>query len=44
MMIVTGGQPTEDMMVVTFQSQTNATKKKAVMPIFPLVTTAAPNT
>ncbi len=35
------GQPTEDM---TFASQINATKTAAVVPIFPILTTAALNT
>jgi hypothetical protein len=44
--IVTMGQCTEENqdMVVTFTSQTNATKTKAVMPVFPGLTTAALNT
>jgi hypothetical protein len=41
--IVTMGQLTE-MVVVTFTSQTNATKTTKVVPIFPLLTTAALNT
>ena len=42
--IVNGGQYMEEMKVVTFASQTNATKTTKVLPIFPLLTTAAPNT
>ena len=42
--IVTGGHNTEEMKVMTLQSQTNATKTTTVLPIFPLLTTAAPNT
>jgi hypothetical protein len=42
-MIVTGRHYTENM-VMTFTLQTNATKTTKVVPIFPLHTTAAPNT
>ena len=40
--IVTGGQPTDNM--VTLQSQTNATKTTKVGHVFPNLTTAALNT
>ncbi len=38
------GQPTEEDFIMTLQSQTNATKTNTVLPIFPILTTAAPNT
>jgi hypothetical protein len=43
---LTGGQPTEGerYMVVTFSSQTNATKTNTVVPISPRLTTVVLNT